>query len=88
MKKYAKAAAIVLALAVGGATAASAQVGTGRPLEPTYSNSGSVVARHDLYDAARGAIAPIQCTNDLNGAINAGRSPSARYPVPDTCTNT
>jgi hypothetical protein len=84
MMKHLKITAISLILAAAGTTAASAQTDA-RPAASPYSyDSGPYAAYANRYP---GFGRSTDCNNGLNDAVNGGRSPSMRYPIPGRCIN-
>jgi hypothetical protein len=83
MQEYIKATALSLILVFSAATASSAQVAVG-PTQPAYNGVVGRYAEQQFYENAPSS----QCNDGLNGAVNGGRAPSLRYPVPGSgCTS-
>jgi hypothetical protein len=78
MQKYIEATVLSLILAFGAATASSAQVAV-EPTQPAYNIVASPYVEQHFYGSAPSS----QCDYGLNDALNGGRAPSLRYPVPN-----
>lgn len=78
MQKYIEATALSLVLVFSAATASSAQVVI-EPTQPAYHVVASPYVEQHFYDSAPSS----QCDYGLSNALNGGRAPALRYPVPN-----
>jgi hypothetical protein len=85
MLKHLKITAISFILATACTTAASAQTDARPAISSYYGYDGGPFAAGANGYPGFGRSAG--CNSGLNDAVNAARSPSMRYPIPDRCIN-